>query len=114
MLLYINGLLQLESPLTFFLGNLRKLNQKGHIIIEYHFRVDIFFFVTIEKQLQELNSKFNDQVIDLLTLSIALIPKDVYKIFDIVRCVFGNARKQFFFNTSCFEIISHVLGKKIT
>ena len=39
---------------------------------------------------------FNGQVIDLLTLSSALIPKYAYKIFDIVRYMFGNTRKQLF------------------
>ena len=107
MLLYIKGFLQLKSPLTYFLIEKTK-NQKNHITIEHCFSMKVFF-VTIDKQLQESNNMFNDQAIYLLTLSSALIPKNANKTFDIVRCVFENARKQFFlFNKSCFEIISYV------
>ena len=60
----------------------RSRHQKDQITVEHHFRVEIFF-VTIDKQLQKLNSRFNDQAMDLLSLSSALIPKDNYKNFDI-------------------------------
>ncbi|XP_058734484.1 uncharacterized protein LOC131606207 [Vicia villosa] len=48
---------------------------------EHYFRVEIFF-TTIDKQLQELNSRFSEQAIGLLTLSCALSPKDNYKAFN--------------------------------
>jgi len=37
----------------------------------------------IDKQLQELNSRFSEQAIYLLTLSCALSPEDKYKAFDV-------------------------------
>nr|KYP50112.1 Zinc finger MYM-type protein 1 [Cajanus cajan] len=41
------------------------------------------FSVAIDKQLQELNCRFNDQAMELLTLSMTLVPKDAYKAFNI-------------------------------
>ena len=52
--------------------------------MEHYFKVEILF-VTIDNQLQELNCRFNDQVMELLILSFALDPKDVYKAFNIDR-----------------------------
>ncbi|XP_057745643.1 uncharacterized protein LOC130963557 [Arachis stenosperma] len=63
-------------------GRLR--HQKDHITVEHYFRVEIFL-VTIDKQLQELNNRFNDQAMDLLSLSSTLMPKDVFKNFDIAK-----------------------------
>jgi len=62
----------------------RSRHQRNHITVEHYLRVKIFF-VTIDKQLQELNCRFNDQVMELLILSFALDPKDVYKAFNIDR-----------------------------
>ena len=84
---YINILLQLKSPLAFFqkikIIKNQKITSQLSIILDSE-----FFFVTIDKRLHELNSKFNDQVMNLLTLSSILIPKYTYKTFDIIRCVF--------------------------
>ncbi|XP_058755986.1 uncharacterized protein LOC131629208 [Vicia villosa] len=55
--------------------------EENQVTIEHYFRVEIFF-TTIDKQLQELNSRFSEQAIDLLTLSCALSPKDNYKAFN--------------------------------
>ena len=60
----------------------RSRHQKDHIIVEHYFKVEILF-VTIDKQLQELNCRFNDQAMELLILSSALDPKDAYKAFNI-------------------------------
>jgi len=49
---------------------------------EYHFRVDIFT-AAIDFQLQELKNRFGEQAVELLTLSVALSPKDAYKSFKI-------------------------------
>ena len=57
-------------------------HQKGHVTMEHHFRVNIFL-VTVDKQLQELNDRFSEQTMELLTLSNALVPKDAYKAFNI-------------------------------
>ena len=50
------------------------------------------FFLKISKQLRELNSKFNDLAVELLTSSSILIPIDAYKL----HVCFGNERKHFF------------------
>ena len=51
-----------------------------------------------------MNNIFNNQVIDLLTLKFTLIPKDAYKIFDILRYVFENARKSTYKWKQIFEV----------
>ncbi|KAH1113489.1 hypothetical protein J1N35_006867 [Gossypium stocksii] len=57
-------------------------NKKEDVTVEHHYRVDIFF-ATIDTQLQELKSRFNKNVVELLTLTIALDPKEFLKLFDI-------------------------------
>jgi len=56
--------------------------EENQVTIEHYFRVEIFF-TTIDKQLQELNSRFSEQAMDLLTLSCSLSPEDGYKAFDV-------------------------------
>ncbi|XP_058776824.1 uncharacterized protein LOC131651174 [Vicia villosa] len=60
----------------------RSLLEENQVTIQHYFKVEIFF-TTIDKQLQELNSRFSEQAMDLLTLSCALSPKDGYKAFNI-------------------------------
>lgn len=55
--------------------------EENQVTIEHYFRVKIFV-TTIDKQLQELNNRFSEQAIDLLTLSCAFPPKDNYKAFN--------------------------------
>jgi hypothetical protein len=50
--------------------------------VEHHYHFDIFN-TTIDFQLQELDSRFGEKEIELLTLSSALNPKDAYKSFKI-------------------------------
>ena len=57
-------------------------NQKNHITVEHHYHFDIFN-TTIDFQLQELDSRFGEKTMKLLTLSFALNPKDAYKSFKI-------------------------------
>jgi hypothetical protein len=45
------------------------------VTVEHHYRVD--------HQLQELNNRFNEQAIKLLILSIALDPRNSYKLFNV-------------------------------
>ncbi|XP_057431672.1 uncharacterized protein LOC130724460 [Lotus japonicus] len=71
---------QLNTPYVARHGRAR--HQKDHITIGHYFRVEIFL-VAIDKQLQELNSRFSDQAMKLLTLSSALIPKNAYKAWNI-------------------------------
>jgi hypothetical protein len=52
------------------------------ITIEDYYRTEVFMFA-IDKQIQELNSRFSDQAMELLTLSSALVPKGTYKAFNI-------------------------------
>jgi hypothetical protein len=56
--------------------------EENQVTIEHYFRVEIFF-TTIDKQLQELNSRFSEQSMELLTLSCALTPKNNYKAFKV-------------------------------
>ncbi|KAG8365365.1 hypothetical protein BUALT_Bualt18G0097100 [Buddleja alternifolia] len=60
-------------------GRLRKENP---IILEHHYRVDIFTS-TIDSILQEMNYRFDENAVELLRLSSALDPKDGYKSFNI-------------------------------
>ncbi|TYI36023.1 hypothetical protein ES332_A03G114400v1 [Gossypium tomentosum] len=68
----------------------RSRNKKEDVTVEHHYRVDIFF-ATIDTQLQELKSRFNENVVELLTLTTALDPKEFFKLFDIDKiCILVN------------------------
>jgi hypothetical protein len=56
--------------------------QRDHITVEHHYHFDVFN-ATIDFQLQELNFRFGERAIELLTLSSALDPNDAYKSFNI-------------------------------
>jgi hypothetical protein len=63
----------------------RGRNQKNHITeftVERHYHFDIFN-TTIDFQLQELDNRFGEKVMKLLTLCSGLNPKDAYKSFKI-------------------------------
>ncbi|WJX54128.1 hypothetical protein P8452_40048 [Trifolium repens] len=60
----------------------RPHQNEDQITIEQYYREQVFF-IAIDKQIQELNSRFSDQAMDLLTLSSALVPKDTYKAFNV-------------------------------
>ena len=47
-------------------GKGRSRHQKDLITIEHHFQV--FFFATINSQLQELNNRFREDMVELLAL----------------------------------------------
>ncbi|XP_028071281.1 zinc finger MYM-type protein 1-like [Camellia sinensis] len=62
-------------------------HQRDHTTIEHHFRVDIFTIIC-DSQLQELNNRFKEDVMEFLILSFALDPRDDYcllKIEDICK-----------------------------
>ncbi|TYH34404.1 hypothetical protein ES332_D13G126000v1 [Gossypium tomentosum] len=66
----------------------RSHNKKEDVTMEHHYRVDIFF-ATIDTQLQELKSLFNEPVVELLTLTTTLDPNESFKLFDIDKiCIF--------------------------
>jgi hypothetical protein len=50
--------------------------------VEHHYHFNIFN-TTIDFQLQDLDSRFNEKAMKLLTLSSALNPKNAYKSFKI-------------------------------
>ncbi|XP_073016062.1 uncharacterized protein [Primulina eburnea] len=60
----------------------RSCKKKDTITVEHHFHYDIFN-VAIDFQLEELNSRFSDETVELLILSSALDPKDNFKWFNI-------------------------------
>ncbi|XP_016165275.1 zinc finger MYM-type protein 1-like [Arachis ipaensis] len=60
----------------------RGRSRQPSVTVEHHRRIDVFL-ATIDSQIQELNSRFNEQTIELLTLSCALDPKDNFKSFNI-------------------------------
>ena len=56
--------------------------QLDHITVKHHFHFDVFN-ASIDFQLQELDCRFGERAIDLLTLSSALDSNDAYKSFNI-------------------------------
>ncbi|XP_057746727.1 uncharacterized protein LOC130965998 [Arachis stenosperma] len=60
----------------------RGRSRQPNVTVEHHYRIDVFL-ATIDSQIQELNSRFNEQIIELLTLSCTLDPKDNFKSFNI-------------------------------
>ncbi|XP_015969634.1 uncharacterized protein LOC107493071 [Arachis duranensis] len=61
-------------------GRTRKIVDQ--ISVEHHYCVNLFFAV-IDIHLQELNRRFNDNMVELLTLSSTLDPRDNYKFFSV-------------------------------
>ena len=66
--------------------NLIQSRKKNNVTIEHHYRVDVFYSV-IDRQLVELNSRFNESVTELLRLSVALDPRKSFNIDDICKLV---------------------------
>ena len=60
----------------------RSHNQQDPITIEHHYRFDVFN-CAIDFQLMELNSRFNEGAVELLTLSSALDLSDSFKSFNM-------------------------------
>ncbi|KAH9771368.1 TTF-type domain-containing protein [Citrus sinensis] len=63
-------------------GTWRSCQQKDYVTVEHHYYFDVFNAV-IDFQLMELNSRFSEQTVELLTLSSTLDPVDGFKSFDI-------------------------------
>ncbi|XP_057734601.1 uncharacterized protein LOC130950057 [Arachis stenosperma] len=61
-------------------GRTRKIVDQ--ISVEHHYHVNLFLAV-IDTQLQELKGRFNDNMVELLTLSSTLDPRDNYKFFNV-------------------------------
>ncbi|XP_042460546.1 zinc finger MYM-type protein 1-like [Zingiber officinale] len=60
----------------------RSCRQRDTITFKHHFHYDIFN-IPIDFQLEELNSRFGDKIVELLMLSSALDPKDNFNWFNI-------------------------------
>ncbi|KAK3232458.1 hypothetical protein Dsin_004339 [Dipteronia sinensis] len=63
-------------------GTKRSCQQKDNITVKHYYHFSIFI-VVIDYQLIELNNIFPEQTIELLTLSMALSPIDVFKSFNV-------------------------------
>ncbi|XP_073153509.1 uncharacterized protein [Henckelia pumila] len=72
-------------------GTGRSCQQRDSITFEHHYRFDVFN-AAIDFQVEELNSRFNDGVVELLRLSVALEPRDNFKLFNVVD-IFNLAEK---------------------
>ncbi|XP_028066266.1 uncharacterized protein LOC114269197 [Camellia sinensis] len=72
----------LDMSARYTSGRGRVCHQRDHITIKHHFWVDIFT-ITCDSQLQELNNRFKEDVMELLILSSALDPRDDYNSFKI-------------------------------
>ena len=67
----------------------RARHQQDEFTIEHHYRIEVFY-ATIDSQLQELNHRFSEHVVELLILSSALDPRNAYESFrgdDICKLV---------------------------
>ena len=60
----------------------RSRHQQEDFRNEHYYKVDIFN-VEIDSQLQELNHRFSEHVMELLTLSSALDPREAYESFQV-------------------------------
>ncbi|XP_073019264.1 uncharacterized protein [Primulina eburnea] len=68
----------------------RSRQKKDTITVEHHFHYDIFN-VAIDFQLEELNSRFSDETVELLILNSALDQKDNFKWFNIDKiCILAE------------------------
>ncbi|XP_071688979.1 uncharacterized protein [Rutidosis leptorrhynchoides] len=61
---------------------IRSRSKEDNVTVEHHYRVEEFF-AAIDSQLQELNSRFNESVTEILRLSVALDPKKPFNKYDI-------------------------------
>lgn len=59
-----------------------KGRKNGFVTVEHHYHMDMFIDV-IERQVTELERRFSDEAMELISLSSALDPTDGFKSFDI-------------------------------
>jgi hypothetical protein len=57
-------------------------DEESSMTMVHHFRINEFI-IAIDFQLQELNNRFSESVVELLILSAVLSPQDAYKSFKI-------------------------------
>jgi hypothetical protein len=63
-------------------GRSCRRDEESSMTMEHHFRIDVFI-AAIDFQLQELDNRCSEHVVELLSLSAALSPQDAYKSFKI-------------------------------
>ncbi|XP_021719080.1 uncharacterized protein LOC110686799 [Chenopodium quinoa] len=73
---------QIQDMTTLYTAGKGRSRQGGKITMEHHYRVDLFIAAS-DSQLQDINNRFDEQMIDLLILSATLDPKDSFKSFDV-------------------------------
>ncbi|TYG73602.1 hypothetical protein ES288_D04G114100v1 [Gossypium darwinii] len=91
----------------------RSRNNKKAVIVEHHYRVDIFF-ATIDTQLQELKSRFNEHVVELLTPTTALDLKEFFKLFDIDKICILKERHLYELKHYELDVCKHPNLRKIS
>ncbi|PIA57416.1 hypothetical protein AQUCO_00600265v1 [Aquilegia coerulea] len=82
-----HGVIVPEMSAPYTIGSGRSCSERDCITLEHHYHFDIFIRV-IEYQVMELKNRFNEEAIELLTLSSALDPHDgfiSFRIDDIYR-----------------------------
>ncbi|XP_071735708.1 uncharacterized protein [Rutidosis leptorrhynchoides] len=72
----------LNKVVSYCESNKIEVPKMNNVTVEHHYRIDVFF-AAIDSQLQELNSRFNEFVIELLRLSVALNSKKSFNENDI-------------------------------
>ncbi|TYH62800.1 hypothetical protein ES332_D07G144800v1 [Gossypium tomentosum] len=95
----------------YIMGRSRK--KKEDVIVEHHYQVNIFF-ATINTQLQELKSRFNEHVVELLTLTTTLDPKEFFKLFDIDKICILKEHLQYKLKHYELDVCKHLDLKKIS
>ncbi|XP_071687618.1 uncharacterized protein [Rutidosis leptorrhynchoides] len=63
-------------------GRYHPRRQDNHVTFEHYYRVDVFIS-TLDTQLLELNNRFDDQAMELLTLSSTLVPRKDSKLLNV-------------------------------
>ncbi|XP_073121087.1 uncharacterized protein [Henckelia pumila] len=63
-------------------GTRRFCQQRDSITVGHHYHFDVFN-VAIDFQVEELNNRFDDGVVELLRLNAALEPRDNFKLFNV-------------------------------
>ena len=66
----------------YIMGRGRSCHQKDQITTEHHYQIDLFT-ATIDSQFEQLNCRFSEKTMELITLSLALDPKDGFRSFNI-------------------------------
>ena len=66
---------------TQYKGARHSCQQNDNITIDHHYHMDIFN-ATIDHQLEELHSRFNEETMESLMLSFALDPRDNFTSFN--------------------------------